>query len=767
LISAGDSHTVQIVNGALWAWGINTHGQLGNNDDSHSDSSIPVREVTQASNWVSVSVGGESFEDFPHAINFGDATPAGSGHGYTLAIKEDGTLWAWGDNRYGQLGLGTTHEHNDPQQVGSDNDWVSVSAGDSHAVAIRSDGTLWAWGRNNHGQLGDGTTTDRHAPVQIDAGEGYHWVSASAGGDDDEQDSGTAGESYFHRQHLAGHTVAIRSDGTLWTWGYNADGQLGDGTATEHHTPQHIGDASDWATVSAGNSHTIAIRDNGTERTLWGWGWNHHRQVGNGSVDDVIDTPTQITLNTDWDIASAGKWHTVAIRDNGTERTLWAWGRNYYGELGNGTTVNGFLPSQITIDTDWADVSAGGWHTVGMKSDGLLTWGDNQYGQLANSMFMEKHVPTQKAAAATGWDSISTGSDHALAIRSSDHTLWGWGRNDNGQLGNNTDQKSSVPVQEARRAINWESVTAGHEYSAAIRSDGTLWTWGHNDYGQLGYSTATAHTEEAAQVVGLESDTDWAMVASGGWHTAAIKDDGTLWLWGRNEFGQLGNGSADDNVHTTPYEVSAGDGFHWVSVSVSDNDTAAIKVSDTNITNRTLWTWGWNDSGQLGVGSNIDHHTPVQEATLATNWDSVSVSDYHMVAVKTNGELWAWGMNLYGQLGVDDAYTGASEYNVPTQEYTRADNWASVSTGDLHTVATKIGGTLWSWGHNNHGQLGRGDASHHYSVQQNITPGETWDSVSGGDFFNMAINSSGELYEWGDNEYGQVHQWVTVPTPLP
>src|SRR3990170_1798433 len=234
---------------------------------------------------------------------------AGSYH--TLAIKSDGTLWAWGYNYSGQLGDGTTSNKTTPVQIGTGTNWSQIAAGGYHSLAIKSDGTLWAWSGNSFGQLGDGTSRDyKTTPVQI--GTGTNWSQIAAG-------------DY--------HTLAIKSDGTLWAWGYNSYGQLGDGASGGGNyktTPVQIGTGTNWSQIAAGGYHTLAIKSDGT---LWAWGGNSFGQLGDGTSSDYKTTPVQIGTGTNWSQIAAGGYHTLAIK---SDRTLWAWG-NYYGQLGDAT----------------------------------------------------------------------------------------------------------------------------------------------------------------------------------------------------------------------------------------------------------------------------------------------------------------------------------------------------------------------------------------------------------------------------------------------
>jgi len=565
------------------------------------------------------------------------------GESHTVAIKSNGALWAWGLNDHGQLGDNTTDNRDVPTYIGNaGDDWVSVRVGANHTVAIKSNGTLWAWGLNNHGQLGIavGDTADKNEPTRVtEAGDG--WVSVTAGGGDMTDQYGTVIQS--------GHTVAIKSNGELYAWGQNDFGQLGDdtnGTEAEKHVPtQESTGATDWESVSAGGGHTVAIKSNGE---LYAWGYNDYGRLGDNTTVNR-DVPTHITAAGDgWESVSAGINHTLAIKSS--DGALYAWGRNRKGQLGDGTLViQRRFPVQITAAGDgWASVSAGGQHTAAVKTDdSLWMWGYNDYGQLGNGTTTNKDVPTQESTLAIDWSSISAGQFHNAAIKSGgplDGTLWTWGSNSSGQLGDGTSVAKTVPVEvPAGGGLTWLSVTTGVNYTAAIRSDRTLWTWGYNVYGQLG--NGNTGTSSRIPVQEDSNAADWVSVASGGWHTAAIR-------------------GADGN--------------------------------------RTLWAWGRNGYGQLGNTHSADVWVPTQEGTGEIDWSSVSTGDFHTVAIRSGVTLWGWGDNEYGQLG--DGSTTHGNNGIPVQENEGYD-WESVSGGDWHTVAIRDDGTLWAWGLNDHGQV--------------------------------------------------------------
>lgn len=341
------------------------------------------------------------------------ALSAGSYH--TLALGEDGTVWAWGDNVSGQLGDGTNVDQSLPTLIGTDMEWAAVAAKSDYTVALQTDGTLWTWGAG----LGDGTNESQNTPIQI--GEDTDWSALAAG---------------------RGHAMVLKTDGTLWGWGLNSFGQLGDGTYDPGNAPIQIGVDTDWAAASAGGSHTVALK---TDGTLWAWGENFSGQLGNGTFNKGNNTPVQVGTDTDWVEVATGNYHTLALKADGS---LWAWGSNLYGQLGDGTFTkenDKSTPIQIGTDIDWAVVATGENHSVALKIDGTLwAWGDNWGGALGDGTTEDRYVPTQ-IGTDTDWVMAAAGKSHTVALKS-DGTVWAWGLNGLGQLGDGTTEMKSLPA---------------------------------------------------------------------------------------------------------------------------------------------------------------------------------------------------------------------------------------------------------------------------------------------------------------------------------
>ena len=736
-LAAGVSHSLAVAvtpSGSLRAWGKNEYGQLGDGTTATRQTPVLV-----AADFVVISAG---------AL-------------HTLGVKKDGTLWSWGRNHHGQLGDGSTIDRHDPIQVGSG--YVAVAAGGWHSIGLKADGTLWSWGYNAQGQLGDGTVVERSTPVQI--GSGFAKIM-----------SGDA------------HCLALKTDGTLWAWGYNEWGQLGDGSNVNRLVPVLIG--SGYTAIAAGGWHSLAVKSDGS---LWGWGDNPDGQIGDGTTTRK-NTPVEIGQG--FSKIRAGLYHSLGIKTDGT---LWSWGYNEQGQLGDGSTTSRSVPTRV--GSGFKAMAAGGFHSLGLKTDGTIwAWGYNEHGQLGDGTTLTRklpveisnNIPTDDDSLPDSWeleifgnlnqtddddaddDGLTNLQEYVLStnpIKSdSDNDgmddKWeadnktapltndaGADPDDDGatnlqeyEAGTDPQDSASVPAATNKASAilpaialllldddatvddindNCVAIAAGSSHSLGIKSDGTLWAWGDNGLGRLGDGTFTD------RYTPVQVGNDFKSVFAGDQHSLGIKTNGTLWAWGSNGYGQLGDGS--QNCYSRPVQVGSG----YTTVSASTVHSLGIKADGT------LWAWGKNSSGELGDGTTWDRHTPVQ---VGNGFKTVSAGTDYSLGIKTDGTLWAWGGNGYGRLG--DGTT--TDRLTPVQV---GNGFKTVSAGSQHALGIKTDGTLWAWGRNFNGQLGDGTTTNRYSPVQ---VGSRFTAVSAGFSYSLGVKSDGTLWAWGNNTYGKL-----------
>ena len=361
------------VSKGIFAWGYNQSGQLGQNERFNNRSS-PV-QIGSFVNWDSVTKG------FNQTVT---------------AIKQDGTLWAWGAGSQGQIGDGETIARSSPVQVGFDTNWLKSSSAALATLAIRTTGTLWSWGSLTNGISGRNNNSGQvNSPVQV--GSLTTWADISA--------------------DKAQHCLAVTTSGTLFSWGLNDNGQLGSNTITNLSSPVQVGALTNWSKGFAGAVTSFAVK---TDGTLWAWGRGDYGMLGLNSVTSR-SSPVQVGALTNWSKVSTQSsasvaGFTLAVKTDGT---LWSWGRNLYGVLGHNDDVNRSSPVQIGAGTNWSGVATGASFCIASKTDGTLwSWGRNQYGQLGLNDVASRSSPVQVGSKSIWGDAIGAGSTTSIAITS-------------------------------------------------------------------------------------------------------------------------------------------------------------------------------------------------------------------------------------------------------------------------------------------------------------------------------------------------------------
>lgn len=637
----------------------------------------------------------------------GSALKFSSGATHTLLIQ-NGSLFAWGGNDYGQLGDGTTTGRNAPVRIGSATNWVAVAAGAAHSLAVNSNGELYAWGYNDGGRLGRGNTVSQSEPALVGTGWGG-LLSLSAGG---------------------AHSAAVKSNGSLWVWGRNTYGQVGNSSNTDVLSPTQVAVAHSFISVAAGDSHTLAVRDNGK---LYAWGYNANGQLGNGTTSTStthVTVPTQIGADSDWASVAAGAAHSAALK---TDNSLSMWGHNGYGQVGNGTTSDVLSPAQVASNV--FALSCGVIHTVAITASGIRSWGYNGSGQLGDGSTTQRTGPVS-ASGVTGTPvSVTAGAAFSGAVVSSG-AAYLWGNNAYGQLGDGTKGSRRTPVNSIAGS-SWVRVSNASTHSLALDSTGLLYGWGTNGNGELGDSVTVARA--GAVQIGVST---WKSVAAGDGFSLGVKTDGTLWAWGDNGNNQLGLTSTETQY--APVQVGAL--LTWESVSAGAGFGVGL------LTTGELYSWGLNPSGQLGNGT-TNNQTSAARANSSILFSKVVAGASHVLGIeKGTGNLYAWGSSANGQLGLD-AYTSRAQ---PT--LVSSGSWADIAAGVTHSLAVKSDGTVWAWGGNAFGSLGLGDKVDKAVPVQVTFSGESspFTKVFADGNTSAALTSSGSLYTWGRNHSGQV-----------
>jgi uncharacterized repeat protein (TIGR01451 family) len=339
------------------------------------------------------------------------------GMGHSIAVCNNGLAMGWGDNGFGQLGIGTiTNREISPLRVSGLSGIRSIQGGAGSTIALTDDSTVWTWGDNDNGQLGHGDNLQRIVPARINTLTGIVAISSNLD-----------------------FTLALKDDGTVWSWGANNYGQLGDGSTTPRSTPIQVPGLADMVAVSAGDFHSVALRSDGT---VWAWGYNLHGEIGDSTTIDRHN-PVQVHNISQVIKISSGAYHNLALKSDGT---LWGWGSNVFGQLGLGAASIETTPILIPVAGSIASFACGGLHSFFIRADSsLFAFGKNDYGQLGIGNNVDQFLPTQ-ISSITGVVAVAAGGYHSLFLRN-DGTLWSCGLNDNGQVGDSTTVNRNIPVK--------------------------------------------------------------------------------------------------------------------------------------------------------------------------------------------------------------------------------------------------------------------------------------------------------------------------------
>ncbi len=662
---------------------------------------------------------------------------------------------------------------------------VKISHGTSHFCGVWSDGHVGCSGDNATGQLGNGSTLPSATPVPVVKESGGPLLKAAdvAVGD--------------------GHSCALLVDGTVWCWGYNEHGATGINGEVQQTKAVRIDNADGTALnggvkIFAGSEHNCILRGDGSA-SCWGFGWAG--QLGHGGIGvsftpvdvDVSDALgfLELAMGTDhtcglsvsgkvfcWGYNAVGQLglgvgspelvlkptavaladaqsigasgsHTCAVLADSTVR---CWGNNEAGQLGAGSSATeSFVPVVVKNLSGAVEVDAGGAHTCALTtSGGMFCWGANAGGQLGDGTTVQKNAPVP-VVALQGLSYVTdlTRSDTHSCARLSDGTMRCWGNNATGQCGEAASPATSEMVVISGIASVLETHVGG-SHTCALLSGGALRCWGKNTSGQLGNGSTNAGTH-VPQAVGLQSFA--RSVTLGANHSCGIQTDGTLYCWGDNSSGQLGisgGGSA-----ASPTLVGGVSGA--LKVAAGDEHTCAITAAGTN----KVSCWGKNDQNQLGTGLSGNQTTPKAVVGLTGSVKLIAAGAKHTCAVYANGKLACWGDNAFGQLGDGTKTDRATPKTVPGLA-----DVVSIEAGASHTCAVLSNGTTRCWGDNSFGELGNGTSSP--STSPKTVPGfNDWSAVQSGNDSTCGLTNDGLAYCWGKNQNNNLNVGDNAIYPTP
>ena len=615
--------------GTVWGWGQNWFNQLGDGSPGRAKK-MPV-QARGLSGIVSMATGSY----------------------HTLALDENGRVWACGYNEYGQLGDGTRLERKTPVKLSTISDVKALATGSYHSLALTQDGSVYAWGSNWNGQLGDGTTTDRRSPTRV---AGLANVVAIACGE------------Y--------HSLALTQSGAVYAWGYNEGGQLGDGTLVNRPTPTLIGSLSGIQAISAGCYHTQAMSTNGT---VYAWGQNTSGQLGDGSNQNRL-LPVPVAGLSGVATLQAGAYSSFAIQSDGKVR---AWGANWYGQLGDLAARDRWSPVILSLEKPVMGIGSSSSHTAVLFADGTLgTWGSQESYALGDQRLEGWSTALLQLKGLSGIASISSRSNVTAALAQDGRVLM-WGENSGGQLGDGTTQNrrqlDPVAVQGLPAICEVFAIQAS---VLARGADGSLWTWGggYLGLGNTTQSSVPVRLPNLPEITALPSSFEFSS------HRLVVDKDSKIWAWGANWNGQLGDNSTLDR--TTPAQVPGIDSIQTVALGRSHS--LALKKDGT------VWAWGYGQDGQLGdPGIPQRSLIPTRVAGLS-DVVAISAGDAHSMALTANGSVFVWGTTEYATHSEDGDYP-INLKSVPTRRAELPPIVSISSSG--HTIyAMDAAGTVWTWG---------------------------------------------------------------------
>ena len=701
----------------------------------------------------------------------------GQGYGNTITLKEDGTVWATGKNDYGQLGVGDTINRNTSLQVKIDENTYlenvkKIDVTDDTTIALTKTGEVYAWGRNYYGELGVGDKTYRSYATRVKGADGNGYL-----------------ENIINVANSETNSYAIDKDGNLYGWGYGGYNQIDD-TTTSKVYPTKMSDCTDAISVSAGDCFMAFMQANSNSCVR---GYNRYGQRGNGTT---ADTPTGTCIvGNDINKICAGNDSTLIIKEDGT---VWTAGRNRYGELGVGDTSDRTKFTKLTLE-DGTEIKAkygelnSSVTTILGKDGKVYTTGYNGYGQLSNGTTTNslklKPMLNEDGTEVTDAILIKTGemsdADRNTGIIRKDGTVWVSGDNTYGQIGNGTTSSTKyftqVGINDVQLNAKNEYIKIGEKFDIDVISAANFnvfvkekpvqsdwkWTSSNEDVATidengvvtgktLGYTTITGYNSKnglkAKAIVNVYRNQEGAItvpiVGQGYGNTITLKEDGTVWATGKNDYGQLGVG--DTTNRNTSVQVKIDENTYLenvIKIDVTDDSTIALTKTGE------VYAWGKNEKGELGVGDKTyrSYATRVKGIDgngYLENIIDIASGESNGYAIDKNGNVYGWGHGGYNQ--IDDTST-SKVYPTKMSDCTDA---ISVSAGDCFMMFMQSNSNSYARGYNNYGQSGDGNTTSAPSGTRKV--GNDINKICAGNDSTLIIKEDGTVWTAGKNQYGEL-----------
>jgi alpha-tubulin suppressor-like RCC1 family protein len=773
MVSCGSYHTAILLNnGKVLTSGFNNYGQLGNITNSgNNNANSSLLEVTSANGY-----------------NKTNAVMVSCGMYHTAILLNTGKVLTFGHNQFGQLGNTTNVDenpsvNNSPLEVTSANGYngtnaIMVSCGSYHTAILLNNGKVLTFGRNNDGELGNGASNANanSSPLEVTSTSGYdrsNCVMVSCGN---------------------AHTAILLDNGKVLTFGYNVYGQLGNsnsGHGNNANTPVEVTNANgydkkDAVMISCGGEHTTILLNTGK---LLIFGRNQYGQLGSEEANtNANNSPLEVVSANGYDKTNAfykedliidlkfGDENMGLTKENSSELTiktgisdkLLGYEDYYDGEYGklivNSSEINikkddlrkSYYNSLLSYNLSTRafanrikTISCGFNYTAILLNTGkVLTFGSNSFGQLGNGTNVSNNTPVKVTDPSGIYDGtnaimVSCGEIHTAILLNTGKVLT-FGYNSYGQLGNslsgnNNNSNTPVEVSEANGydKKNAIMVSCGQYYTAILLNTGKVLTFGRNEFGQLGNGNSGTNQNKPVEVTdpsGIYDGTNAVMVSCGWYHTAILLDSGKVLTFGYNEYGGLGNGTSNNGANGSPFEVINASGYdktNAVMVSCGRRHTAIL------LNNGKVLTFGYNGFGQLGVGaSNININSSPLEVSIANGYDKTNAvmiscgSDYISILLN-NGKLLTFGYNGFGELGNGNSGTNQNKpVEVNSANGYDKTNTVMVSCGTYHTAILLNTGKVLTFGRNQFGELGNGNTGTNQNKPVEVSEANGYDKTN-------------------------------------